>query len=60
MKNYLKNETKDEIELLSPKLDVVFQALFGEVGSKKRQNKGENSILLGKRICKAVKKWKKI
>ena len=45
MKNYLKIKTKDEEELLSPKLDVVFQALFGEVGSEKITTKFLESIL---------------
>ena len=34
----IKNNTKDEknkVKLLSPKLDVVFQALFGEVGNER-------------------------
>ncbi len=41
MKNYLKNETT----LLSPKLDVVFQALFGEIGSESITSKLLESIL---------------
>ena len=45
MKNYLKSRTKDEEELLSPKLDVVFQALFGEIGSEKITTKFLESIL---------------
>ncbi len=36
---------KEEISLLSPKLDVVFQALFGEVGSEEITSKFLEAIL---------------
>ncbi len=33
--NQKETKTKEKAKLLSPKLDVVFQALFGEVGSER-------------------------
>ena len=45
MKNYLKNEKENEKILLSPKIDVVFQALFGEIGSEKITSKFLETIL---------------
>ena len=38
-------ETKEKNEILSPKLDVVFQILFGEVGSEKITKDFLSSIL---------------
>lgn len=29
------SETEEKTKLLSPKLDVVFQALFGEIGNER-------------------------
>ena len=37
--------TKEKRKLLSPKLDVVFQALFGEVGSERITKKFLEAIL---------------
>ena len=37
--------TKEKRKLLSPKLDVVFQALFGEVGSERMTKKFLEAIL---------------
>ena len=47
-KTETKNNTKEENEekkLLSPKLDVVFQALFGEIGSERITKKFLEAIL---------------
>lgn len=52
MKNYLKDELKERRKLLSPKLDVVFQALFGEVGSENITSKLLEAIL--KRPIKSI------
>ena len=38
-------ESKTKVKLLSPKLDVVFQALFGEVGSERITKKFLEAIL---------------
>ena len=32
--NNINSNTNDNFKLLSPKLDIIFQALFGEVGSE--------------------------
>lgn len=45
MKNYLKDELENEKMLLSPKIDVVFQALFGEVGNERITAKFLETIL---------------
>lgn len=37
--------TKERSKLLSPKLDIVFQALFGEVGSEKITKRFLEAIL---------------
>ncbi len=37
--------TKEKNKLLSPKLDIVFQALFGEVGSEKITKRFLEAIL---------------
>ena len=41
-------EENKEIKILSPKLDVVFQALFGEIGSE-RITKGFLESILKKK-----------
>lgn len=41
----LKENTKERSKLLSPKLDIVFQALFGEVGSEKITKRFLEAIL---------------
>ena len=41
----IQNEKETKKKLLSPKLDIVFQALFGEVGSEKITKKFLEAIL---------------
>ena len=43
--NQKETKTKEKAKLLSPKLDVVFQALFGEVGSERITKKFLEAIL---------------
>lgn len=43
--NQKEPQTKEKAKLLSPKLDVVFQALFGEVGSERITKKFLEAIL---------------
>lgn len=56
-------DKKEKIKLLSPKLDVVFQALFGEVGSERITKKFLEAIIVNFEIkrLKSLKyhsKWK--
>ena len=41
----MSNDLQEETSLLCPKLDVVFQALFGEVGSEAITTKFLEAIL---------------